>query len=81
MALPALVGDDPLLQQLLVLADTDRQPVAELAIVEGVHHLEDVPPAEGQALGCLLLILEVGPDEEGVPAPGHQDVIIQGSTP
>lgn len=47
MALPAFVGDDALLQQLLVLANTDCQPVAELAVIECVHHLEDFPPAEG----------------------------------
>lgn len=76
MALPALVGDDAFLQQLLVLANTDCQPVAELAIIEGVHHLEDVPPAEGQALRSLFLILKVGPDEEGVSPPRHQDIII-----
>lgn len=76
MALPALVGDDALLQQLLVLADTDCQPVAKLAIIESVHHLKDVPPAEGEALRSLLLILKMGPDEEGVSTSRHQDVII-----
>lgn len=76
MSLPALVGDDALLQKLLVLANTDCQPVAKLAIIEGVHHLENVPSAEGQALRSLLLILKVGPDEEGVSTPGHQDIII-----
>lgn len=74
--LPALVGDDALLQQLLVFANADRQPVAELSVVEGVHHLEDVPPAEGQALRSLFLILKVGPNEEGVSAPRHQNVIV-----
>lgn len=76
MALPALVGDDSLLQQLLLLANTDCQPVAKLAIIQGVHHLEDVPPAEGQALRSLLLILKVGPDEEGVSTSRYQDIII-----
>lgn len=76
MALPALVGDDALLQHLLFLANADCQPVAELAIIEGVHHLEDVPSTEGQALWSLLLILKVGPDEEGVSTPRHQDIII-----
>lgn len=76
IGLPALVGDDALLQQLLVLVHTDRQPVAELAVIQGVHHLEDVPTAEGEALRGLLLVLKVGPDEEGVSTPRHQYIIV-----
>lgn len=75
-ALPALVGNDALLQQLLILVNTDCQPVAKLAIIQRVHHLEDVPTAEGEALRSLLLVLKMGPDEEGVSAPRHQYIII-----
>lgn len=75
-SLPALVGNDALLQQLLVFANTNGQPVAQLAVVQGVHHLEDVPPTEGQTLRSLLLIIKVGSDEEGISAARHQDVII-----
>lgn len=67
--LPALVGDDPLLQQLLVLASADGQPVAQLAIIQGVHHLENLPTAEGKALRSLLLIFKVGSDKERVSTP------------
>lgn len=69
MFLPALVGDEALPQQLLALVNTDCQPVAKLAIIQGVHHLEDVSLAEGQALRSLLLILKVCPNEEGVSTP------------
>lgn len=75
-SLPALIGNDALLQQLLVFANTNRQPVAQLAIVQGVHHLEDVPPTEGQTLRGLLLIIKVGSDEEGISTTRHQYVII-----
>ncbi|TNN67626.1 hypothetical protein EYF80_022090 [Liparis tanakae] len=51
-------GENGNTPQLLVFADADRQPVAELSVVEGVHHLEDVPPAEGQALRSLFLVLK-----------------------
>ena len=76
MALPALVGHDTLLQQLLVFANTDCQPVAKPAIIQCVHHLEDVPPAEGQTLRSLLLIYKVSPDEERISVPRDQDIII-----
>ncbi len=76
MTLPAFVGDDALFQQLLVLANTDCEPVAKLSVIKGVHHLKDVPPAKGQTLRGLLLILKVSPDEEGVATPGHQNIII-----
>ena len=61
---PALIGNDAFLQQLVVFAHADGQPVAQLAVVQRVHHLEDLATAEGQALGHLLLVLKVGPDEE-----------------
>lgn len=65
---PALVGNDAFFQQLLVLVHTHCQPVPQLAIIQGVHYLEYVPTAEGQALRSLLLILKVSPDEKGVSA-------------
>lgn len=76
IALPAFVGNYALLQQLLVLVNTNCQPVAKLAVIQGVQHFEDVPPAEGKALKGLLLIVKVGTDEEGVSSPRHQDIII-----
>lgn len=61
---PALVGNDPFLQQLVVLVGSDRQPVAQLAIVECVGDFKNLPSGERKALRCLLFILKVGSDEE-----------------
>lgn len=40
MLSPVFVGDDAPLHLLVVLADANSQPGAQLAIVEGVHHAE-----------------------------------------
>lgn len=63
---PAFVGNDSLLQQLVLFVCSDRQPVTKLAIIQSVGHFEDLSSAEGEALRSLLVILKVGPDEERV---------------
>ena len=66
---PALVGDGALVQELVVLARADGQPVPQPAVVQGVHHLEHLPPPKRQALRRLLLTLKVGAHKEAVPSP------------
>lgn len=73
---PALVGNDAFLQQLVVFAHTDSQPVSQLAIVQSVHHFEDVPSRKGQALRLFLLIVKVCPYKEGVSSSRHEDVFV-----
>lgn len=64
--LPVFVGDDAPLNLLVVLANANSQPGAQLAVIQGVHHAEDLPLVEAQAVGRFLLILKVCPDVEGV---------------
>lgn len=63
---PALVGNDAFLQQLAVFAYTDSQPVSQLAVIQSVHHFEDVPSGKGQALRLFLFIVKVRTYKEGV---------------
>lgn len=63
---PVFVGDDASLHLLVVLADADGEPGAQLAVVEGVHHAEDLALVEAQAVRRLFLVLEMCPDVEGV---------------
>lgn len=63
---PVFVGDDAPFYLLVVLADANSQPGAQLAIVEGVHHTENLPLVKAQAVGRFLLILKVRPDVERV---------------
>lgn len=63
---PVFVGNDSSLHLLVVLANADGEPGAQLAVVEGVHHAEDLALVEAQAVRRLLLVLEVGPDVERV---------------
>lgn len=64
--LPVFVGDDAPFNFLVVLADANGQPGAQLAVVQGVHHTENLPFVEAQAVGRFLLILKVCPDVERV---------------
>ena len=40
MQSPVFIGDDAPLHLLVVLANANGQPGAQLAIIEGVHHTE-----------------------------------------
>lgn len=71
--LPVLVGDDAPFHLLVVLADANGQPGAQLAVVQGVHHTENLPLVEAQAVGRLLLVLKVRPDVERVANVGLHD--------
>lgn len=73
---PALVGNYAFLQQLVVFAHTNSQPVSQLAVVQRVHHFEDVPSRKGQALWLFLLIVKVRPYKEGVSSSRHEDVFV-----
>lgn len=73
---PAFVGNDALLQQLVVFAHTDSQPVSQLAVIQGVHHFEDVSSRKSQALRLFLLIVEVRPYKEGVSSSGFEDFFV-----
>lgn len=64
--MPVFVGDDAPFHLLVVLADANGQPGAQLAVIEGVHHAEHLPLVEAQAVGGFLLILKVCPDVERV---------------
>lgn len=64
--LPVFVGDDAPFNLLVVLANANGQPGAQLAIIQGVHHAEDLPLVKAQAVGRFLLILKVCPDVERV---------------
>lgn len=64
--LPVFVGDDAPLNLLVVLANANSQPGAQLAVIQGVHHAENLPLVEAQAVGRFLLILKVCPDVERV---------------
>lgn len=64
--LPVFVGDDAPFDLLVVLADANSQPGAQLAVVQGVHHTENLALVEAQAVGGLLLVLKVCPDVERV---------------
>lgn len=64
---PVFVGDDAPLHLLVILADADRQPGAQLPVVEGVHHPEHLPLVKAQPVRRFLLVLKVCPDVEGVP--------------
>lgn len=50
----------------MVLADANSQPGAQLAVIQGVHHTENLPLIKAQAIGRFLLILKVCPDVERV---------------
>lgn len=78
--LPALVGNDALLQQLVVFAHADSQPISQLAIIQGVHHFKDVSPTKGQALRLFLLIVKVRPYKERVSSSGHEDIFVNWDT-
>lgn len=64
--LPVFVGDDAPFHLLVVLANANSQPGAQLAIIQGVHHAENLALVEAQAVGRFLLVLKVCPDVEGV---------------
>lgn len=64
--LPVFVGDDAPFNLLVVLADANSQPGAQLAVIQGVHHTENLPLIKAQPIGRFLLILKVCPDVEGV---------------
>lgn len=63
---PVFVGDYAPLHLLVVLADANSQPGAQLAVVEGVHHTEHLALVKAQPIRRFLLVLEVCPDVEGV---------------
>lgn len=76
MLRPALVGNNSFLQQLVVLVGSDRQPVAQLAVVERVGDFKNLPSGERKALRRLLLVLKVGSDEERVASARSQNIFI-----
>lgn len=63
---PVLVGDYAPLHFLMVLSDANGQPGAKLAIVEGVHHAENLALVKAQPVRRFFLVLKVRPDVEGI---------------
>lgn len=64
--LPVLIGDDASLHLLVILANPDSEPGAQLSIVQRVHNPEHLSFVKTQPIRGLLLVLKVGSDIERI---------------